>query len=342
MPFYAVARGRQTGIFDSWSKAQSLVSGYSRAVYKKFPDYNSAARFCDDFMNNNHDGPQRKKPRSQQTNQPPPAQIIRKNNHVPTVETARQIKSAEARASEIIQVLKNKDLISHQMLDPNHLAPRSIHVVPRIGIYDILKLSDRDLRSKVDFSQLPMCQVYCDGASRGNGSSMAISGYGVFFNNYELPFSAAVPFRPNFAERATNQSLELLAIKDALFGIWKYYARCVRDEVVPEFQFTIFSDSQYSINCLTSWCNAWKKNGWKNSKGEAVVHKDIIEQCLRYMKALQEYLGSPIEFQHVKGHAGNLGNTVADQLANMACDILEDHERAPPMFFLGYAVETPY
>ena len=36
MPFYAVAKGRTTGIFLSWPECQESVKGFSGAVYKKF------------------------------------------------------------------------------------------------------------------------------------------------------------------------------------------------------------------------------------------------------------------------------------------------------------------
>ncbi len=34
--FYAVRKGRQTGIFESWTQCQSVIQGYSNAEYKSF------------------------------------------------------------------------------------------------------------------------------------------------------------------------------------------------------------------------------------------------------------------------------------------------------------------
>ena len=36
MPFYAVAKGNITGIFDTWNKCQISIHGFSGAKFKKF------------------------------------------------------------------------------------------------------------------------------------------------------------------------------------------------------------------------------------------------------------------------------------------------------------------
>lgn len=34
--YYAIKKGRQTGIFTSWDETKSLVSGFNGAIYKSF------------------------------------------------------------------------------------------------------------------------------------------------------------------------------------------------------------------------------------------------------------------------------------------------------------------
>ena len=34
--YYAVKKGRETGIFDNWDKCKSLVMGFNGAIYKSF------------------------------------------------------------------------------------------------------------------------------------------------------------------------------------------------------------------------------------------------------------------------------------------------------------------
>lgn len=43
--FYAVAKGRSTGIFSSWNEAKTLVDGYTGAKYKSFPTRNEASEW---------------------------------------------------------------------------------------------------------------------------------------------------------------------------------------------------------------------------------------------------------------------------------------------------------
>jgi viroplasmin and RNaseH domain-containing protein len=43
--YYAVARGYEVGIFDSWAQTHSVVNGYSGAVFKKFGVYEDAEFF---------------------------------------------------------------------------------------------------------------------------------------------------------------------------------------------------------------------------------------------------------------------------------------------------------
>eukprot|EP00429_Kryptoperidinium_foliaceum_P009952 CAMPEP_0176006922 /NCGR_PEP_ID=MMETSP0120_2-20121206/2969_1 /TAXON_ID=160619 /ORGANISM="Kryptoperidinium foliaceum, Strain CCMP 1326" /LENGTH=304 /DNA_ID=CAMNT_0017339671 /DNA_START=167 /DNA_END=1081 /DNA_ORIENTATION=+ len=43
--FYAVAKGRKTGIYTSWPECEKQVKGYSGAIYKSFPTSQEAASF---------------------------------------------------------------------------------------------------------------------------------------------------------------------------------------------------------------------------------------------------------------------------------------------------------
>lgn len=213
------------------------------------------------------------------------------------------------RALRIVEDLEANDQISYLMLDSS---PCNFGVEPITHYHSYGS----------NISRLPICDVYCDGASRGNGSYEAIAGYGIYFENNNLPYSAAVPFDSSMLDRPTNQVVELLAIKDALYCIWKYYTKCEARFDEPEFQFEIVTDSMYSINCLTEWCNKWKLNGWTNCRGYTVMNSDIIQKCVEYREKIEDYMGFPITFTHVKGHSGNIGNTVADLLANKACDMV--------------------
>lgn len=43
--FYAVAAGRQTGIFHSWTECEKQVKGYTKPIYRKFKIQSEAEEF---------------------------------------------------------------------------------------------------------------------------------------------------------------------------------------------------------------------------------------------------------------------------------------------------------
>ncbi len=101
------------------------------------------------------------------------------------------------------------------------------------------------------------------------------------------------------ATNGTNQIGELCAVLEAL--------RTHRGT----YNLTIETDSQYAINCSTTWIHNWKRNGWKNSKKEPVKNAEII-------KAIDFELNNRegnVKFVWVKGHAGNVYNEKVDDLA---------------------------
>ena len=106
------------------------------------------------------------------------------------------------------------------------------------------------------------------------------------------------------ASNGTNQIGELCAVLEAL-----------RAHPGSE-DLTIETDSQYAINCSTTWIHGWKKNGWKNSKNEPVKNSDLI----RAIDAEISKRKGSVKFVWVKGHAGNAGNEKVDTLARTCAE----------------------
>nr|ACO10969.1 Ribonuclease H1 [Caligus rogercresseyi] len=57
--FYAVARGRQIGIYNSWSECRSQTHGFTNARFKKFSSYEEANNFVKENSNKSSSGVQR-------------------------------------------------------------------------------------------------------------------------------------------------------------------------------------------------------------------------------------------------------------------------------------------
>jgi ribonuclease HI len=76
----------------------------------------------------------------------------------------------------------------------------------------------------------------------------------------------------------------------------------------------IYTDSKYSISCVTDWCVKWQSNGWKTSDGKAVENRDIVEPIISRMGE-RTRCRVKTEYVYVKGHANIPGNVAADLLA---------------------------
>lgn len=101
------------------------------------------------------------------------------------------------------------------------------------------------------------------------------------------------------ATNGTNQIGELCAVLEAL-----------RAHPGPQ-PLLIESDSQYAINCSTTWVKGWKRNGWRNAAKKPVKNVEIIKA----IDAEMSRRPGPVRFRWVKGHAGNAGNELVDELA---------------------------
>ncbi|TVY21070.1 Ribonuclease H1 [Lachnellula arida] len=140
-------------------------------------------------------------------------------------------------------------------------------------------------------------RVWTDGAARGNGKKGAQAGVGVFFGvndsrNVSEPLEGA----------QTNQRAELTGIQRAL-------------EIAPKnLPLEIITDSNYSINCSTTWYTTWMKNGWRTSTGAEVTNKDLVVE-IRKLIDRREATGAKTTFTWIKGHNDDPGNVAADALA---------------------------
>lgn len=142
-------------------------------------------------------------------------------------------------------------------------------------------------------------EVYCDGSCTNNGKPDARAGYGIYVTKDGIAIhshSARVPS----TEAQTNQRAELLAIQYAL----NYVGESGKSAI-------IYTDSKYTIDCLTTWAPAWEKAGWKKSDKKPILHLDVIQPTIDLLNMIKDR----VHIQYVAGHSGNTGNDEADRLA---------------------------
>lgn len=105
--------------------------------------------------------------------------------------------------------------------------------------------------------------IYTDGAALGNGTQECKAAYAVWFgDNDPRNVYGTVHDEPS------NQIAELTAVKKAL--------EIIRSS---KHSWTVVTDSQYSIDCLTKWVHTWKQNGCKTSNNKPVKHKCTIQDA---------------------------------------------------------------
>ena len=146
-----------------------------------------------------------------------------------------------------------------------------------------------------------MLYIYIDGSCRSNGSKNSKGGFGIviFDENRNLIDAYQEQF-----EDVTNNQMELKAFLKTFELLNTKY---------KNQQATIYSDSAYCINILSSWIHKWSKNNWKNSKNETIKNLDIISSLYEYYNI--NFFINQIYIIKVDGHKGNIGNELADALA---------------------------
>ena len=150
--------------------------------------------------------------------------------------------------------------------------------------------------------------IYTDGACKNNqNKAIRNAGCGVFFNNLEIENISVKLDNP----KQTNQVAELTA---CILGIEKLISLNIYD-------ITIKTDSMYTINCINTWFNGWKKRGWKKADGKPVDNLELIQKLHNYVSTYN------IKMVHVRAHKEEppkehpnyedwYGNMMADKLAN--------------------------
>ena len=138
--------------------------------------------------------------------------------------------------------------------------------------------------------------IYTDGACSGNPGP---GGWGVFIeiDNENIELSGG-------DRETTNNRMELMAAIKAL------------EEIDKDYEITLYTDSNYVKDGITSWISNWKKNNWKTANKKDVKNKEL---WMRLDEAIKDKI---ISWVWVKGHAGNAGNEQADYLARSALEKL--------------------
>jgi ribonuclease HI len=140
--------------------------------------------------------------------------------------------------------------------------------------------------------------IWTDGACSGNpgpGGWGAVLRYG----ETEKEFSGA-------EAATTNNRMELMAAIEAL------------NALKTPVRVRLHTDSKYVMDGVTKWIHGWKKNGWKTADKKPVKNEDLWRKLEDAASCHQ------VEWKWVKGHADDVMNNRADELARAAIKTLRD------------------
>ncbi len=146
--------------------------------------------------------------------------------------------------------------------------------------------------------------IFTDGACSNNQFKCKNAGYGVYFPNKEFNNIS----NKLIGEIQTNNRAELTAILEAL--------KLIKN--IKDTNIIIYSDSRYSIKCITEWYLSWINNNWKTTNNKNVLNADLIKEIINIQTLIKQH--NILTYKHINSHTGNkdfisICNDYVDKLA---------------------------
>jgi ribonuclease HI len=146
-------------------------------------------------------------------------------------------------------------------------------------------------------------EIWTDGACKGNPGP---GGWGAWLRSgtHEKELFGG-------ERETTNNRMELTAVIEALSALKR------RSHVI------LHTDSQYVKNGITEWLPNWIRRGWRTADNKPVKNDDL------WRKLADAAAKHQVEWRWVRGHAGDVGNERADQLANRGVEVALGRRQSP-------------
>lgn len=182
--YYAVQKGRQTGIYKTWAECEAATKGYAGAVFKKFPTQDAAH----DFVRGDGYGAPSVSSSSSSAH-------CSSHSSPPSSGTAYGQGKAKSAATTVLGER-----------GPDRSTERYPGRPNTFNVFSSTSGSAKGAGSKR--------VVYCDGSSLGNGKQSARAGWGVYFDDPSLQHLNESRRLPGQVQ--TNNRAELMALIRAI------------------------------------------------------------------------------------------------------------------------------
>lgn len=309
MAYYAVAKGRQTGIFRSWfvnslfsfysislffrfrGECENQVKGFGGAVFKKFKSQQEAQAFVEGQ-------PAAKKQKTTQGK----INFTKAIDNITSTTTNSKRKATDGVDSddELFLNLEEFPDSASSSVTPNEQKRKDPLAIKFEQPAPTTEKSYNGFKFMEDSNGF--VHVYTDGSCESNGKYAAAAGVGVYFGeNHALNISDPVTGRP------TNNAGEIQAAIRAIQVAQTYKVK----------RLNIFTDSHFLINSVCKWMSAWKKKDWRLATGRKVVNQKDFQR----LDELIESGNMLIKWSYIPAHKGFHGNEEADRLAKIGASL---------------------
>ncbi|KAH3667005.1 hypothetical protein WICMUC_005352 [Wickerhamomyces mucosus] len=302
--FYAVAKGKQIGIFTNWDDCKKNVNGFPGAIYKRF--------------NSGHEAQQFMKSKISEFKSPDDSIATKASRNASFYGV--NFKDGKSKifdnwkdcqkATSGVQGTTFKSFDSYEKAlnftgQGEKIELKEEEKASIIKQY-LVNHTKEELKTQKD--QVPLI-VFTDGSFLEN----KYGGIGIYYGADDTRNYAAA-----FPECRSSYSAEVLAITTALRRIQREIDEYKNETIRILPKYAISSDNHAAVSILRDYSTSWSESDTKKREEGELVYEMIklYNDIKKFYKDNQPLFDDHLfEIKWIKGHDGEIGNEMADLLA---------------------------